>query len=78
LEDFLPITQSLITGLIFVKLNYPHLESEAVETALALKPKVVIPMHHPKADPQAFKRRVEAKSNIRVVPLGIGETFILK
>jgi L-ascorbate metabolism protein UlaG (beta-lactamase superfamily) len=52
--------------------------SEAVETALALKPKVVIPMHHLKADPQAFKRRVEAKSGIRVVPLGIGEVLTLK
>jgi len=52
--------------------------SEALETTLALKPEVVIPMHRLKADPQAFKRKVEAKSNIKVVPLDIGETFTLR
>lgn len=52
--------------------------SEAFETALVLKPEVIIPIHHLKTDPQAFKRRVEAKSGIKVVPLGIGEVLTLK
>jgi len=37
-----------------------------------------LPEELEKADPQAFKRKVEAKSNIKVVPLDIGETFTLR
>ena len=51
---------------------------EAVEAAIAIKPKVVIPMHNFKADPQEFKDKVEAKSDIKVVPLKIGEVYHLK
>lgn len=51
---------------------------EAVEAAIAIKPKGVIPMHRSKADPQEFKKKVEAKSNIKVVPLQIGEVYHLK
>lgn len=45
---------------------------EAVEEAIANKPKTVIPMHHLKADPQKFKNRIEARSDIKVVPLRTG------
>jgi len=51
---------------------------EAVRAALAIQPKVVIPMHRFKADPQEFKKKVEAESNIKVVPLQIGEVYHLK
>ena len=51
---------------------------EAVEAAIAIKPKVVIPMHNFKADPQEFKDIVEARSDIKVVPLKIGEVYHLK
>jgi L-ascorbate metabolism protein UlaG (beta-lactamase superfamily) len=51
---------------------------EAVEAAVAIKPKVVIPMHRFKADPQEFKKCVEAKSNIKVLPLKTGEVYHLK
>jgi len=51
--------------------------SEAVKAALAIKPRVVIPMHHLKADPQKFKRKLEAKSDIKVVSLPIGEVYRL-
>jgi len=51
---------------------------EAVEATIAIKPKVVIPMHRFKADTQKFKKKVEAKSNIKVVPLQIGEVYHLK
>jgi len=51
---------------------------EAVEAAIAIKPKVVIPMHNFKTDSQEFKDKVEAKSDIKVVPLKIGEGYQLK
>jgi L-ascorbate metabolism protein UlaG (beta-lactamase superfamily) len=49
--------------------------SEAVRAAIAIKPKVVIPMHRSKADPRDFKNKVEKKSNIKVVSLEIGEVY---
>jgi len=52
--------------------------SEAINAVKAIKPKVVIPMHRLKADPEEFKEKVEAKSNIKVVPLKIGEVYQLK
>nr|QNO54078.1 hypothetical protein GHMFPJCE_00005 [Methanosarcinales archaeon ANME-1 ERB6] len=51
---------------------------EAVEAAIAIKPKVVIPMHNFKSDPKEFKDKVEARSDITVVPLKIGEVYHLK
>ena len=51
---------------------------EAVEAAIAIEPKVVIPMHRSKADPQEFKEKVEAISHIKVVPLQIGEVYHLR
>lgn len=51
---------------------------EAVRAALAMKPKIAIPMHHFGADPQEFKDKVEARSDIRVVPLRIGEAHIVE
>jgi len=50
---------------------------EAVEAAITIKPKVVIPMHRFKADPQEFKAKVDARSDIKVVPLKIGEVYDL-
>jgi L-ascorbate metabolism protein UlaG (beta-lactamase superfamily) len=53
---------------------------EAVNAAKAIKPKIVIPMHlhHLKADPQEFKNKIEPRSDIKVVPLKIGEVYHLK
>ncbi len=39
---------------------------EAVEAAIAIQPRVVIPMHRSKADPQDYMKKVEAISNIKV------------
>lgn len=50
---------------------------EAVEATLAIKPKVVVPMHYLETDPQEFKREVEARSNIKVVVLKTGEVYQL-
>jgi L-ascorbate metabolism protein UlaG (beta-lactamase superfamily) len=51
---------------------------EAVEAALAIGPKVVIPMHESDRDVGWFKREVEARSAVRVVLLEAGETFTFK
>ncbi|MGD8492621.1 MAG: MBL fold metallo-hydrolase [Desulfobacterales bacterium] len=52
--------------------------AEAARAAVAIKPKVAVPMHRSKADPQEFKRRVAKKSTIKVMLLEIGEAYKLK
>jgi len=49
--------------------------SEAVDAALAIKPRYVIPMHRWDTSPEKFKREVETKSNIKVILLKPGEQF---
>jgi len=51
---------------------------DAVEAAIAINPGIVIPMHYLKVDPQEFKNKVEARSDIKVVLLRIGEVYHLK
>jgi L-ascorbate metabolism protein UlaG (beta-lactamase superfamily) len=51
---------------------------EAVKAAIALDPKVVIPMHGRSADPKLFKEKVESKSKIRVVILQKGQEYTLE
>lgn len=52
---------------------------KAACAALAIKPKTVVPMHFKKkGNPQEFKKRLEAKSKIKVILLKIGETYHLK
>lgn len=50
---------------------------EAVDAVRAIKPEIVIPMHMKDADPEEFKKIVEEKSDIKVIPLDIGETYKL-
>ncbi|MCX9027880.1 MAG: MBL fold metallo-hydrolase [Candidatus Methanoperedens sp.] len=50
---------------------------EAVDAAIAIKPNIVIPMHYMGADIQEFKKKVEARSNIKVAALRIGESYQL-
>jgi L-ascorbate metabolism protein UlaG (beta-lactamase superfamily) len=50
---------------------------EAVEAAIAIQHRVVIPMHRAKADPQDYMKKVEAISNIKVAPLQTGEVYHL-
>lgn len=51
---------------------------EAVEAAIAIKPRIAIPMHRLKAYPEEFKDIVEARPDIKVAPLKIGEVYHLK
>ena len=46
---------------------------EAAEAAMAINPKVVIPMHRWDTNPEEFQKKVEADSNIKVVVLREGE-----
>ena len=57
--------------------TYTMDSDEAAKAALTINPKVVIPMHHLKAEPQIFKNKLEATSDIRVVLLQIGEVYCL-
>ncbi|HML04136.1 MAG TPA: MBL fold metallo-hydrolase [Methanobacterium sp.] len=50
---------------------------EAVDAVLAIKPEVVIPMHMKDANPEEFKKIVEEKSKIKVIPLEIGGKYEL-
>ena len=50
---------------------------EAIDAVMAINPKIVIPMHMKDADPDEFKKIVEEKSDIEVVPLEIGGTYQL-
>ena len=51
---------------------------EAAEAALAIKPEIVIPMHRWNSSPEAFKKKVESSSNIKVVILEPGEEYEMK
>jgi L-ascorbate metabolism protein UlaG (beta-lactamase superfamily) len=49
--------------------------SEAVQAALTIQSKFIIPMHFLKADPEKFKKIVETKSNIKVLVVMPGESI---
>lgn len=49
--------------------------ADAAEAALAINPKIAIPMHTWGKDMSEFKKRVEAGSKVKVVILGEGEEF---
>lgn len=74
--DFIPEMRQL--GHVDVALlpsggTYTMDNVEAFEAALAINPKIAMPMHTQETDPGEFKRRVEANSNIKVVVLQKGE-----
>lgn len=51
---------------------------EAVEAALTINPRIIIPMHIRDADPENFKVKVEKKSDTKVIKLDSGESYSLK
>ena len=76
--DFIPEMNEL--GSIDVALlpsgdTYTMDNSDAAEAALAINPKVAVPMHRWDTDPQEFKQKVEANSNITVLVLREGEEY---
>ena len=48
---------------------------EAAEAALAIRPEVAIPMHRWDTSPEAFRRKVESSSDVKVVVLKPGEEY---
>ncbi len=46
---------------------------EAIEAAVAINPKIAIPMHRRGASAEEFKRKVEAKSDVEVLPIAEGD-----
>jgi len=76
--DFIPEMRKL--GRVDVALlpsggTYTMDNAEAAEAAIAINPRVVIPMHRRDTDPEEFKKNVETSSNIRVLLLGEGGEY---
>jgi len=79
--DFIPEMKQLkdiYLVLLPIGNTYTMDVAEAVEAALAINPKVAIPMHPLDVDPMKFKGVLEAKSQIRVVVLKPGQQFTLQ
>lgn len=55
--------------------TYTMDNAEAAEAALAINPEIAIPMHRWDTNPEEFKRKVEAASNIKVVLLQKGGEY---
>jgi L-ascorbate metabolism protein UlaG (beta-lactamase superfamily) len=76
--DFIPEMKKL--GHVDVALlpsggTYTMNNSEAAEAAVAINPKIVIPMHRWETNPEEFKNKVRAKSNTEVMTLQEGEEY---
>lgn len=76
--DFIPEMRKL--GRVDVALlpsggTYTMDNVEAAEAALAINPEITMPMHRWDTDPEEFKKRVEANSNIKVVVLRESEEY---
>lgn len=50
---------------------------EAVEAAIGIKPEMVMPIHWRDSDPEEFKAKVEARSDLKVILMQDGETLTL-
>jgi L-ascorbate metabolism protein UlaG (beta-lactamase superfamily) len=55
--------------------TYTMNNSEAAEAAVAINPKIVIPMHRWETNPEEFKNKVRAKLNTEVITLKEGEEY---
>lgn len=74
--DFLPSMRELgKVGIAFIPIGglYTMDVDEAVEATLAIRPKVVVPIHRREASAEEFKEKVENQSDILVMTLAEGE-----
>jgi len=55
--------------------TYTMDNAEAADAAVAIHPKMAVPMHIWDTDPGVFKRNVESESDIRVIVVRPGETI---
>jgi L-ascorbate metabolism protein UlaG (beta-lactamase superfamily) len=51
--------------------------NEAVDAAIGIRPKMVMPMHWMDSDPQEFKEKVESRSDLKVIVKEEGEEFTI-
>lgn len=50
---------------------------EAVQATVIIKPKIIVPMHFLKANPDTFKKEIEKKLQTKIVVLKTGESYEL-
>ena len=80
--DFIPEMKQLEDVNVDVALlpsgdTYTMDNIDAAEATLAIKPKIVVPMHRWSTNPEAFKKEVESKSNTKVILMQEGEELQL-
>ncbi|MDH5448186.1 MAG: MBL fold metallo-hydrolase [Candidatus Bathyarchaeota archaeon] len=76
--DFIPEMRQL--GHVDVALlpsgdTYTMDNVEAAEAAIAINPKIAIPMHRWNINPEDFRKKVEVNSNVKIMLLQEGEEF---
>ena len=76
--DFIPEMRQL--GHVDIALipsgdTYTMDNAEAALATVAINPKIVIPMHRQKTNPEEFKNKVEANSEVKVLVLQVGEEY---
>ncbi|MCS7097492.1 MAG: MBL fold metallo-hydrolase [Candidatus Methanomethyliaceae archaeon] len=81
--DFIPEMKDLRERKILLALlpsggTYTMDNPEAAEAVIAINPQIVIPMHRWDTNPEEFKKKVEASSNIKVILLKPGESYEIK
>ena len=55
--------------------TYTMDNAEAAEATIAIKPRIVIPMHRWNTNPEEFKKKIETNSKIKVLMLKEGEEY---
>ncbi len=78
--DFIPEMKQLgpvDAALLPIGGTYTMNINDAVDAVIAINPRAAIPMHHLKANPLEFIAILEARSNIKAIPLQIGESYQL-
>jgi L-ascorbate metabolism protein UlaG (beta-lactamase superfamily) len=76
--DFIPEMKQLgrvDAALLPIGGTYTMDIKDAIDAAIAINPRVVIPMHHLKVDPRDFKTKLEAQSDVKALLLQIGEIY---
>ena len=79
--DFIPEMQELggvDLALLPVGGTYTMDVNEAAAAALSIRPGAVIPMHRFEADLQRLANLIEKRSDIKVIPLDVGDKYSLK
>ncbi len=79
-SDYLPSMNELgdITLVLLPIMGRATMDvDEAVEAAIGIAPEMAMPVHWRDSDPEEFKAKVEARSDIKVVLMQAGETLTL-